>query len=79
MDAGYTDYTADYIIKRGKRQAAYYIQGYCYSRSNLDVTNEVFDSILNPIMPIDDWDTIDWCRWLLAGGKTLVEFAQTGN
>lgn len=70
---------AEYIIKKGRRPAATFIQKCCFNRSNLDVTNGVFDSILNPVIPIDDWNTIDWCRWLIAGGKTPEEFAQTGN
>lgn len=78
MDTNYSE-APEYIIKKGKRPAASFIQSFCSNRSNLDATNGVFDTILYPIIPIDDWDTIDWCRWLLAGGKTPEEFAQTGN
>lgn len=70
---------AENIIKKGKRQAASYIQSFCSNHHCPDITNEVFDSILNPANPIDDWDTIDWCRWLLAGGKSPEEYTQTGN
>ncbi|KAL1485543.1 hypothetical protein MTO96_010052 [Rhipicephalus appendiculatus] len=39
--------------------------------------NELLDIILDPRKPIDIWDTIDWCKWLMAGGKTPDEFSQT--
>ncbi|GFT69321.1 e3 ubiquitin-protein ligase ubr3 [Nephila pilipes] len=68
---------ADVLIKKGKRATAAYIQGVCTSQSNSDITNEVFDSILNPLVPINDWDSIDWCRWLLAGGRTPEDYTQT--
>lgn len=41
--------------------------------------NELLDAILDPLKPIDMWDTVDWCRWLMAGGKTPDEFANTGK
>ncbi|GFY54890.1 e3 ubiquitin-protein ligase ubr3 [Trichonephila inaurata madagascariensis] len=68
---------ADVLIKKGKRATAAYIQGVCTSQSNSDITNEVFDSILNPLVPINDWDSIDWCKWLLAGGRTPEDYTQT--
>lgn len=40
--------------------------------------NELLDILLNPSKPIDDWETIDWCKWLMAGGRTPDEFASTG-
>ncbi|KAF8771573.1 E3 ubiquitin-protein ligase Ubr3 like protein [Argiope bruennichi] len=68
---------ADVLIKKGKRATAAYIQGVCSSQNNSDITNEVFDSILNPLVPINDWDSIDWCKWLLAGGRTPEDYTQT--
>ncbi|GBM46721.1 E3 ubiquitin-protein ligase Ubr3 [Araneus ventricosus] len=68
---------ADVLIKKGKRATAAYIQGVCSSQNNSDITNEVFDSILNPLVPINDWDSIDWCKWLLSGGKTPDDYTQT--
>nr|XP_042905267.1 E3 ubiquitin-protein ligase ubr3 isoform X1 [Parasteatoda tepidariorum] len=68
---------ADVLIKKGKRVTAAYIQGVCTSQSNTDIMNEVFDTILNPLVPISEWETIDWCRWLMGGGRSPEEFAQT--
>lgn len=70
---------AEVIIKKGRRCAAANIQEYCHTNTNCEVANEVFDSILNPEGNINDWDTIEWCRWLLAGGRTPEDFAQTGK
>lgn len=40
--------------------------------------NEVLDNLLNPAKAIDEWETIDWCKWLMAGGRTPDEFSSTG-
>ncbi|KZC09699.1 E3 ubiquitin-protein ligase UBR3, partial [Dufourea novaeangliae] len=39
--------------------------------------NNLLDILLNPSKAIDDWETIDWCKWLMAGGRTPDEFANT--
>lgn len=66
---------------KGKRGAAAYISlttgrdtGGCPP-----YLNELLDVLLNPSKPIDDWETIDWCKWLMAGGRTPDEFASTGG
>lgn len=57
--------------------SASYIQSECSSRNDHKVLNELLDTLLDPKKRIDEWDTIDWCRWLMAGGKTPDEFGQT--
>ncbi|XP_077515931.1 ubr3 ubiquitin ligase isoform X2 [Amblyomma americanum] len=68
---------AEVLIKKGKRGAAAYFQSECARTSNPRQLNELLDIILDPRKPIDIWDTIDWCKWLMAGGKTPDEFSQT--
>ncbi|CAN7992707.1 unnamed protein product [Ixodes hexagonus] len=68
---------AEVLIKKGKRGAAAYFQSECARTSNPKQLNELLDIILDPRKPIDIWDTIDWCKWLMAGGKTPDEFSQT--
>ncbi|XP_043254590.1 E3 ubiquitin-protein ligase Ubr3 [Colletes gigas] len=68
--------SAQILMNKRKRDAATYIHAEC---SNLDSScpqhlNELLDILLNPAKPIDDWETIDWCKWLMAGGKTPDEF-----
>lgn len=67
------------LMGKGKRGAAAYISlttgrdtGGCPP-----YLNELLDVLLNPSKPIDDWETIDWCKWLMAGGRTPDEFAST--
>ncbi|XP_015603280.1 E3 ubiquitin-protein ligase Ubr3 isoform X2 [Cephus cinctus] len=73
--------SAQVLMNKGKRGAAAYIHAEC---SNPAIgtgcpqhLNELLDILLNPGKAIDDWDTIDWCKWLMAGGRTPDEFANT--
>ncbi|XP_026278143.1 E3 ubiquitin-protein ligase Ubr3 [Frankliniella occidentalis] len=65
--------TAQAIMKKGKRAAAEYVHKDCCSNHSQRL-NEILDILLNPTNNIDDWETIDWCRWLVAGGHTPDEF-----
>jgi len=69
------------LMGKGKRGAAAYISlatdrdtGGCPS-----YLIQLLDVLLNPGKPIDDWETIDWCRWLMAGGRTPDEFSTIGG
>ncbi len=37
--------------------------------------NALLNHLLHPEKPIDDQDTIDWCRWLVGGGCSYEDFA----
>lgn len=65
--------TAQAIMKKSRRAAAEYLHKDCCS-NHTQRLNEILDILLNPANSIDDWDTIDWCRWLVAGGHTPDEF-----
>ncbi|KAI8436464.1 hypothetical protein MSG28_010035 [Choristoneura fumiferana] len=69
--------TAQVLMKKGKRGAAAYIHADCASGSPQHL-GPLLDVLLNPSKAIDEWETIDWCRWLLAGGRTPDEFAAVG-
>ncbi|XP_072948868.1 E3 ubiquitin-protein ligase Ubr3 isoform X2 [Epargyreus clarus] len=66
--------TAQVLMKKGKRGAAAYIHADCANGSPQHL-GPLLDVLLNPSKAIDEWETIDWCRWLLAGGRTPDEFA----
>lgn len=70
--------TAQVLMKKGKRGAAAYIHADCASGSPQHL-GPLLDVLLNPSKAIDEWETIDWCRWLLAGGRTPDEFAAVGK
>eukprot|EP00094_Tigriopus_californicus_P009370 TCALIF_09035-PA protein Name:"Similar to Ubr3 E3 ubiquitin-protein ligase UBR3 (Mus musculus)" AED:0.13 eAED:0.13 QI:208/0.88/0.8/1/0.88/0.9/10/0/606 len=37
--------------------------------------NALLDHLLHPEKPINDQDAIDWCRWLVGGGRSYDDFA----
>lgn len=41
--------------------------------------DEFMHCILNPDRKIDDKDSIEWCMWLIGGGRTPTEFAAIGE
>lgn len=67
------------LMAKGKRATATYLHADCSNERNPQHLNEVLDNLLNPQKSIDEWDTIDWCKWLMAGGRTPDEFASTGE
>lgn len=70
------------VLMKGKPRAAVYIHAECSNPAGTGThpkhLDEMLDIILSPSKPIDDWDTIDWCKWLMAGGRTPDEFSNTG-
>ncbi|GBP21661.1 E3 ubiquitin-protein ligase Ubr3 [Eumeta japonica] len=66
--------TAQVLMKKGKRGAAAYIHADCSSGSPQHL-GPLLDVLLNPNKAIVEWETLDWCRWLIAGGRTPDEFA----
>lgn len=41
--------------------------------------NLLLDDLLMPDKRINDPETIDWCKWLIAGGRIPEDFAQIGE
>ncbi|GLV32959.1 Ubr3 ubiquitin ligase [Carabus blaptoides fortunei] len=66
---------AHVLMKKGKRGAAAYIHADCSGAASPHHLNELLDLLLNPRKAIDEWETIDWCKWLMAGGRTPDEFS----
>lgn len=75
--------SAQVLMNKGKRGAAAYIHDECSNASTGEGRqrhlDELLDTLLNPSIAIDDWETIDWCKWLMAGGRTPDEFTNTGK
>ncbi|XP_020708415.2 E3 ubiquitin-protein ligase Ubr3 [Athalia rosae] len=76
--------SAQVLMNKGKRGAAAYVHAECCNPNNTDISsespthlNELLDILLIPSKAIDDWETIDWCKWLMAGGRTPDEFSNT--
>ncbi|XP_076270101.1 ubr3 ubiquitin ligase isoform X2 [Rhynchophorus ferrugineus] len=75
--ASTSNFEAKVLMSKGKRATAAYIHADCAATRNPQHLKEVLDNLLNPAKSMDDWDTIDWCKWLMAAGRTPDEFAST--
>ncbi|XP_073970772.1 ubr3 ubiquitin ligase isoform X1 [Rhodnius prolixus] len=63
------------LMKKGKRGAAAFIHADCSNASPRRSLDDLLDILLNPAKAIDEWEAIDWCKWLMAGGRTPDEFS----
>lgn len=70
--------SAKSIKERGKKLAAAQIHDELSKNGYSEDLHILIDDILDLNKLIDDTDNIDWCRWLIAGGKTPSEFISTG-
>lgn len=70
--------TAHIIMEKGKRGAAAHINAECSSGGTPEHLDAFLHLILNTSKKIDDSDNIEWCKWLIAGGRTPAEFAAIG-
>jgi E3 ubiquitin-protein ligase UBR3 len=70
---------AHVLMKKGKRGAAAYVHANCSNSASPQHLSELLDLLLNPEKTIDEWETIDWCKWLMAGGRTPDEFSSIGK
>uniref|UniRef100_A0A336MVN7 CSON008050 protein n=1 Tax=Culicoides sonorensis TaxID=179676 RepID=A0A336MVN7_CULSO len=71
--------SAKTIKERGKQKAAHKIYTELLANRHSSDLDVIIDDLLDLDKLIDDTDNIDWCRWLIAGGKTPSEFIQTGE
>lgn len=67
------------VIKREKRTVASYLKEESAKARNLKPLNDYLDSVLDPKKPIDDFENLDTCKWIIAGGMTFDEFGKKGN
>lgn len=70
---------AQILMRKGKRGAAVYVQAECSRTTDPHHLKDLLSTLLNPQKPIDELETVEWIKWLVAGGKTPVEFATIGN
>lgn len=64
-------------MAKGKRATAAYLHADCCNTTSPQHLGDVLDNLLNPAKGIGEWETIDWCKWLMAGGRTPDEFSST--
>lgn len=71
--------TAQMIMQKGKRGAAARINTECASGRTPEHLDAFLHLIINTSQRIDDIESIEWCKWLIAGGRTPAEFAAIGK
>lgn len=67
------------LLAKGKRAAAAYVHADVVNTDSPNHLRFFLDNLLNPAKPINEWETIDWCKWLMAGGRTPDEFSSIGE
>lgn len=67
------------VMQKGKHSGAAFINAECVKGPPFEHLECLLDVILNPNKKIDDTENIDWCKWLIAGGRTPTDFAAIGK
>lgn len=73
------DSPAQILMKKGRRGAAAHVHADCANNTSSAILGDILDILLNPGKAIDEWETLDWMRWLMAGGRTPDEFSSIGK
>ena len=76
--------TAKMIMDKGKRGAAALINAELSKSGGSNTQkNQNLEALLHVILnlgkAIDDSENIEWCKWLIAGGRSPAEFSSIGN
>jgi hypothetical protein len=68
------------LRQKGKRATASIIHSECSANNGQSESLEIMlDDLLGPEKEIHDSDNIEWCKWLIAGGKSPSEFSSIGK
>jgi len=68
------------LIKRDSRHAVVaYVREECLKHPNPKCLNDMLDTHLDPTKAIDDFESIQWLKWLMAGGPEYDLFAKKGE
>lgn len=72
-------HTAQMIMQTDKLEMAKKIHDELSSTSESSTLDVLLEELLNPEEPIDSTVSIDWCKFLIAGGRKPSDFASIGN
>lgn len=67
------------LRQKGKRATANLIQSECSANGTSENLTAMLDDLLSPDKDIYDSDNIEWCKWIIAGGKSPSEFSSIGK
>lgn len=79
FDSTVRAHVVEFIYQKGKLGAAGYFNGLIRNQSSTKYLDKFLDTLLNPSKKIDDTDNIEWCKWLISGGRTPTEFSAIGK
>ena len=64
------------LLRADKRKISTQLKTDILRRTGQQQLNELLDLVLSPKTSLDNSENLDWCRSLIAGGKTFEEFAR---
>lgn len=64
---------------QGKKATASVIQQELSANGHSDTLNIMLDDLLSPDKLITDSDNIEWCKWIIASGKSPNDFSTQGK
>lgn len=67
------------LRQKGKRATASLIQSEVSANGYSKNLEAMMDDILSPDKDIFDSDNIEWCKWIMAGGKSPIDFSSIGE
>lgn len=50
-----------------------------FANGQSETLNIMLDDLLSPDKPINETDNIEWCKWIIASGKSPNEFSTQGE
>lgn len=67
------------LRQKGKRATASTIHQELSANGISETLNVMLDDLLSPDKDINDSDNIEWCKWIIASGKSPNDFSSQGN
>lgn len=66
------------LRQKGKRATASTIHQELSANGHSETLNVMLDDLLSPDKDINDSDNIEWCKWIIASGKSPNDFSSQG-
>lgn len=67
------------LRQKGKRATANTIHQELSANGYSETLNVMLDDLLSPDKDINDSDNIEWCKWIIASGKSPNDFSSQGR
>jgi hypothetical protein len=67
------------LRQKGKRNTAAAIHQELSANGYSETLNILLDDLLSPDKDFNDSDNIEWCKWIIASGKSPNDFSSQGK